>query len=379
MDEIFERGHPVWAEIDLAAIRHNISVLDETTGSSEVMGVVKGYAYGHGNPQTAVAMLQGGATRLGVARVAEGIHLREAGIDTPIHVLSEPPPQAVGAIVKHELTAAVYTEAFARALSDRASAENRRVPIHVKIDTGMHRVGMVAERALDLITKIAKLPSLDIEGVWSHFAVADVPDHPYTRKQLDLFVDLADAIERSGIDIRYKHIANSAAALSFPESHLDLVRCGIASYGLWPGPDMQGIADLKPALALRARIGLVKEVAAGTSLSYGLTYELQRNGRVATVAAGYADGYDRRLSGLADVLIGGRRFKVSGTVTMDQFMVDIGDADFAVGEAVTLIGADSGERISAEELAEQIGTINYEVTTRIPSRVPRIYLNEQGS
>lgn len=379
MDEIFERGHPVWAEIDLAAIRHNISVLDAATGDAEVMGVVKGYAYGHGNPQTAVAMLQGGATRLGVARVAEGIHLREAGIDTPIHVLSEPPPQAVGAIVKHELTAAVYTEAFARALSDRASAENRRVPIHVKIDTGMHRVGMVAERALDLITKIAKLPSLDIEGVWSHFAVADVPDHPYTRKQLDLFADLADAIERSGIDIRYKHIANSAAALSFPESHLDLVRCGIASYGLWPGPAMQGIADLKPALALRARIGLVKEVSAGTSLSYGLTYELQRNGRVATVAAGYADGYDRRLSGLADVLIGGRRFKVSGTVTMDQFMVDIGDADFAVGEAVTLIGADSGERISAEELAEQIGTINYEVTTRIPSRVPRIYLNEQGS
>lgn len=379
MDEIFERGHPVWAEIDLAAIRHNISVLDAATGDAEVMGVVKGYAYGHGNPQTAVAMLQGGATRLGVARVAEGIHLREAGIDTPIHVLSEPPPQAVGAIVKHELTAAAYTEAFARALSDRASAENRRVPIHVKIDTGMHRVGMVAERALDLVTKIAKLPSLDIEGVWSHFAVADVPDHPYTRKQLDLFADLADAIERSGIDIRYKHIANSAAALSFPESHLDLVRCGIASYGLWPGPAMQGIADLKPALALRARIGLVKEVSAGTSLSYGLTYELQRNGRVATVAAGYADGYDRRLSGLADVLIGGRRFKVSGTVTMDQFMVDIGDADFAVGEAVTLIGADRGERISAEELAEQIGTINYEVTTRIPSRVPRIYLNEQGS
>lgn len=379
LDEIFERGHPVWAEVDLGAIRHNISVLDATTGDAEVMGVVKGYAYGHGNPQTAIAMLQGGATRLGVARVAEGIHLRAAGIDVPIHVLSEPPPQAAGSVVEHNLTAAVYTEAFAETLSESASARDRRVPIHVKIDTGMHRVGMVAEKALDLIKTIGKLPNLDIEGVWSHFAVADVPDNPYTRKQLDLFADLADAIERSGIDIRYRHMANSAAALSFPESHFDLVRCGIASYGLWPGPSLQGIADLKPALALRARIGLVKEVSVGAALSYGLTYELQRDGRVVTVAAGYADGYDRRLSGLAHVLIGGQRFKVSGTVTMDQFMVDIGDADFVAGETVTLIGADGGELITAEELAELTGTINYEVTTRIPSRVPRIYLNEQVS
>ena len=378
-DEIFERGHSVWAEIDLASVRHNISVLDDMTSGAEVMGVVKGYAYGHGNPQTAKAMLQGGATRLGVARVAEGIHLRDAGIDAPIHVLSEAPPQSAPAIVEHRLTAAVYTEPFARALSEAATEKGLEVPVHLKIDTGMHRAGMAADTALRTVATIRELEGLEIEGVWSHLAVADVPDHPYTRKQLDLFVDLAGQIENETGSIPMKHIANSAAALSLPESHLDLVRCGIASYGLWPGPQMSDVADLRPVLALRARIGLVKSVAAGAALSYGLNYELATDGNVVTVAAGYADGYDRRLSGLAAVLIDGRRYKVSGTVTMDQFMVDVGDAQFQVGDTVTLIGGDGGERITAEELAEQIGTINYEVTTRIPSRVPRIFMSEQNS
>jgi alanine racemase len=211
--------------------------------------------------------------------------------------------------------------------------------------------------------------------VWSHLAVADVPDHPFTRKQLDLFGELVARAEQLGIDLRYRHIANSAAAMTLPESHLDLVRCGIACYGLPPGPGIAGVEELKPVLSLKARINMVKQVAAGEGISYGLTYELPREGRVVTVPAGYADGYDRRLSGRADVLIGGRRFRVSGTVCMDQFMVDIGDADIETGESVTLIGRDGDAVVSAEELAEHIGTINYEVTARIPSRVPRIYVD----
>ena len=378
-EEILGRGHSVWAEIDLAAVRHNIKVLDAMTPGADVMGVVKGYAYGHGNPQVAGAMLEAGATRLGVARVAEGIHLREAGITTPIQVLSESPPQSATAVVEHDLIPAVYTIPFAEALSDAARAQDKEISVHLKIDTGMHRAGTPADLAPDTVTAIAKLAHLKIEGLWSHFAVADVLDHPYTRKQLDLFLELVDKVERSGVEIPIKHIANSAGALGFPESHLDMVRCGIASYGLWPSSAMEGVADLRPVLSLRARVSMVKNVAAGKALSYGLNYELKRDGRVITVAAGYADGYDRRLSGISDVLVSGRRFRVSGTVTMDQFMVDVGDTPVEIGEIVTLIGADGGQRISAEELADQIGTINYEVTTRIPSRVPRIFVDEVAS
>lgn len=372
--EIEARGHPVWAEIDLSAIRHNIRVLRDVAAGAEVMGVVKGYAYGHGNPDSATAMLEAGATRLGVARVAEALHLREAGITAPIHVFTEPPPAAARALVEGDLTAAVYTASFAEALSEAAQAAKKIAPVHVKLDTGMHRVGLLSDDVPGAIERIARLPGLEIEGVWSHLAVADVPDHPFTRKQLDLFSELIERIEHAGIELRYRHIANSAATLSSAESHHDLVRCGIASFGLWPGPALVGSADLRPALALRARVNMTKRVQAGEALSYGLRYEVQGDSSVVTVPAGYADGYDRRLSGRAEVLLGGQRYKVSGTVCMDQFMVDVGSDDVEVGSIATLIGPDSDDRVTAEELAGFIGTINYEVTTRIPSRVPRIYL-----
>jgi alanine racemase len=366
----------VWAVIDLDALRHNVRLLDRMSGAAEVMGVVKGYAYGHGNPACAAAMLEAGATRIGVARVAEALHLRDAGIEAPIHVFTEPPEDAVGAIVDARLTATVYTLPFARALSEASGSKS--VPVHVKFDTGMHRVGLSPEEVIDTLTEIRGLPGLEVEGVWSHLAVADIPDHPFTRKQLDLFGELVERAERAGIELRYRHIANSAATMSLPESHLDLVRCGVASYGLAPGPQIPGVDDLRPVLSLKARVNMVKQVAAGESVSYGLTYELPRAGRVVTVPAGYADGYDRRLSGRADVLIRGERYRVSGTVCMDQFMVDVGDADIEPGETVTLIGRDGSDAVSAEELADHIGTINYEVTARIPSRVPRIYTGTDG-
>lgn len=279
-------------------------------------------------------------------------------------------------MIDHDLTATIYTEAFARELSEAALAARRRVPVHVKIDTGMHRAGLLADDAVGAIKAIKTMEGIVIEGAWSHLAVADLVDHPFTRKQLDLFVDVVGRIERVGVKLRYRHLANSAATLSVPETHFDMVRCGIAAYGLWPGPVLVGSADLRPAMALRARINQDKVLPAGERLSYGLDYELPKTARVVTVPAGYADGYDRRLSGRADVLIDGRRHRVSGTVCMDQFLVDTGDHEVKVGAVATLIGADGSETVSAEELAGHIGTINYEVTTRIPSRVPRIYLNE---
>jgi alanine racemase len=277
-------------------------------------------------------------------------------------------------LVDHDLTPTVYTEEFAHVLSDAAAAAGKDVAVHVKLDTGMHRVGLLADDVPGAVERVAALPGISVEGAWSHLAVADVPDHPFTRKQLDLFTDLVTRIERAGIELRFRHIANSAATLISPDSHFDLVRCGIAAFGLWPGPSLHGSADLRPALALRARVNLAKDLRAGEALSYGLRYEVRRDGRVVTIPAGYADGYDRRLSGRADVLIEGERHRVSGTVCMDQFMVDVGDTDIEIGSVATLIGADGDDRITAEELAGHIGTINYEVTTRIPSRVPRVFL-----
>jgi alanine racemase len=372
-EEILARGHPLWAEIDLEALRHNISTLKALVGDAELMGVVKGYAYGHGNPRCAEVVLEAGATRLGVARVAEAIHLREAGIEAPIHVFTEPPHETIPTIVALDLTPAVYTEAFAVALDEAARERGRRVNVHVKVDTGMHRVGLMVDDVPHAFAVLRSLDNLAIEGVWSHLAVADVPDHPFTRKQLDLFNDIVGKLERSGVRPRFKHIANSAATLTLPESHFNLVRCGIAGYGLWPGHDLVGAADLRPVMALKSRVNMVKTVPSGDRLSYGLQYELNAESHVITVPVGYADGYMRSLWSKADVLLRGRRYRVSGVVCMDQFMVDVGAEPADIGDVVTLIGTEGDETITAEELAEHAGTINYEITSRIASRVPRLY------
>ena len=376
-EEMLERGHPVWAEIDLGAVRHNIRELAKAAPDAEVMGVVKGFGYGHGNVACAEAMLDGGAGRLGVARVAEALHLREAGIGAPIHVFTEPPPEAAGLMVELDLIPAVYTQAFARALSGAASAAGVTMPVHLKLDTGMHRVGVMTEDVPEVLRELRSLPEIEIEGVWSHLATADVPGHPFTHEQLDLFLELVDRIERWGVVPRLKHLANSAATLSVPESHFDIVRCGIAAYGLWPGRGFESLADLRPAMALKARVNMVKALPRGERLSYGLKYELDHTSRVVTVPAGYADGYDRRLSGRGDVLIGGKRYRVSGVVCMDQLMVDVGRDEVEAGATATLLGRDGDESVTAEELAGHSGTINYEVTTRVPSRVPRLYLNRR--
>jgi alanine racemase len=343
---------------------------------SEFMGVVKGYAYGHGNPRCAEVMLASGASRLGVARVGEALHLRDSGITAPIHVFTEPPDEAVPAIVANMLTATVYTPRFAQVLSDGAVAAGAVVKVHVKLDTGMHRVGLPADDVVDAARLLKGLPGLEIEGAWSHLAVAGIPDHPFTRKQVDTFTELVGRMEGSGISLRYKHLANSGATLLSPETHLDIVRPGAAAYGLWPSEQTVGAVDLKPVMALKARVNMVKRVAAGEAISYGLSYTLATAGKVATVSAGYADGYDRRLSGKGDVGISGKGYRVSGTVCMDQFMVDVGDDEVESGATVVLMGRDGGFEVRAEDLAREIGTINYEVTSRVPSRVPRVYIDE---
>lgn len=377
LEELAGRGHSVWAEISLQALRHNVSVLRAMAPRSEFMAVVKSYAYGHGNPTCARVMVEAGASRLGVARVAEAIHLREAGLEVPIHVFSEPAPGAIPALLDHGLTPTVYTVPFAAALSEAAAERGQRVPVHLKVDTGMHRVGVLADEVPDQIGAFSRLPGLEIEGLWSHMAVADRPGDPFNRRQLDAFTAAIELVEKEGVQVRYRHIANSAATMTLPESHFDLVRCGVACYGLWPGTELVGTADLRPVMRVRARVNMVKRLPAGDGVSYGLNYRLAEDARLITVGAGYADGYDRRLSGSGDIIFGGRRYKVSGTVCMDQFMVDIGDEAAEPGAVVTLLGADGDERVAAEELAERIGTINYEITSRLPSRVPRVFIEDE--
>ncbi|MGI8773756.1 MAG: alanine racemase [Actinomycetota bacterium] len=377
LEELAGRGHSVWAEISLQALRHNVSILREMAPQSEFMGVVKSYAYGHGNPTCARVMIEAGASRLGVARVAEAIHLRDAGIEVPIHVFSEPAPGAIPAMLDHGLTPTVYTVAFAGALSEAAAERGQRVPVHLKVDTGMNRVGVLVEEFPAKIGVFSQLQGLEIEGVWSHMAVADRPADPFNQRQLDAFNSVVELVEKEGVQVRYRHIANSAATMALPASHFDIVRCGVACYGLWPGMDLVGTADLRPVMRVKARVNMVKRVPAGDGVSYGLNYRLAKDARLITVGAGYADGYDRRLSGTGDIIFEGRRFKVSGTVCMDQFMVDIGDEPAESGSIVTLLGADGDERIAAEELAERIGTINYEVTSRLPSRVPRVFIEDE--
>lgn len=353
-------------EVDLDAVRHNLRAL--TPPGSQVMAVVKSDAYGHGAVPVARAALGAGATWLGVALVEEGIALRDAGIDAPILVLSEFPRGSEKDALASGLTPTVYSEAGVAAVAEAAKAVGRPTAVHLKVDTGMHRVGLwPPEAAPELAGRIIDA-DLTLEGLWTHFASAESDDH-MTREQLDRLLRAAAAVRAAGIEPTLLHAANSAATIRFPESHLDLVRPGAAMYGLAAGPGLD--AGLRPALGWRSAVAMVKRLPAGERISYGQTYALERDTTVATVPVGYEDGYSRLLSNRAEVLIRGVRRRVAGTVTMDQIVVDCGDDEVAVGDDVVLLGAQGDERITAEELAGHVGTIGYEIVCAISDRVPR--------
>jgi alanine racemase len=368
---------PVWGEVDLDAVRANTRVLAELARPASLLAVVKADAYGHGAVQVARAALDAGTTWLGVALVEEGVALRDAGIDAPILVLSEPAPAAVGAVVAHRLTPVVYTpagiEALAKAVVDAGG--DAPLPVHLKVDTGMHRAGCSVEDALGLVDAIGARPELTLEGICTHFAVADEPDHPYTADQVARFDALLDDLERIGARPPLVHAANSAGLLAGPSAHYDLVRVGIALYGVPPADALVDRVELRPVLSLRARVAHVKELPVGSRVSYGLRYELRRAGRIATVPVGYADGVPRNLGLVGgEVLVHGCRFPVAGAVTMDQMMVDVGDTPVEVGDDVVLLGRQGDEEITAGEWARRLGTIAYEIVTGIGPRVPRRYV-----
>jgi len=361
-----------WAEVDYDAVRHNIALLREVVAPSAVWAVVKSDGYGHGAVGVARAAIDAGAEGLCVAIVAEAIELRHAGIDAPILLLSEQPPETAAHIVRHRLTPTVYTR---EALDALVREQPAGLPVHMMVDTGMQRVGVHRHAAGALAASIAeRAPALRLAGVYTHLAVADEPEHEYTTTQLERFDDVLSHLP----PVPLVHTANSAAALSRPDSRRSMVRVGIAMYGITPGPGVAHLCDgLRPALELRARVSFVKQVQTGSRVSYGLKHKFARDTTVATVPIGYADGVPRRLWNTGgEVLIGGRRCPIVGVVTMDQLMVDCGDADVRVGDDVVLIGQQDGpdgpQRIRAEDWAERLGTIGYEIVCGISERVPRV-------
>lgn len=370
---------PVWAEVDLGAIRANVRALRDAVAPARVLAVVKADAYGHGAIPVGRAALDAGAAWLGVALVEEGVALREAGIDAPVLVLSEPVPDAAACVVAHRLTPVVYTapgiEALAKAVAEAGAPEP--LPVHLKVDTGMHRVGASTHEAAALAQQVVDHAELRLEGVCTHFAVADEPANPYTGQQLERFDAVLRELAALGIDPGVVHTANTAGALAFPASRRDLVRVGIGLYGIAPVPELDGIVALQPALAVKARVSYVKTLRAGDAVSYGLRYELDRDARIATVPIGYGDGVPRNLANAGgEVLVRGRRCRIAGTVTMDQLMVDVGDLPVERGEEVVLLGAQAGDAITASEWARRLGTIPYEIVCGIGPRVPRRYLDE---
>ena len=371
---------PVWAEVDLDAVRANVRTLAGVASPAALMAVVKADGYGHGAVPVARAALDAGAQWLGVALVEEGAELRAAGIDAPVLVLSEPPPPAAPTVVALGLTPVAYTrpgiDALAKAVADGGALTGADpLPVHLKVDTGMHRVGCAVADACALAESITTRDELRLEGVLTHLAVADEPDNPYTLQQLDRFDTVLDDLRRAGLAFDLAHAANSAALLAFRDrARFDLVRCGIAVYGVPPAPGLAGRVPLRQVMAVKARVSHVKRLPAGARLSYGLRYAMPREGTVATVPLGYADGVPRALSATGgEVLVRGRRHPMAGTVTMDQLMIDVGDAAVEVGDEVVLLGRDGEAEITADEWADRLGTIGYEIVCGIGRRVPRVY------
>ncbi len=370
--------HLAWAEIDLGAIAFNVRQFRQHVGERvEVVAVVKANAYGHGAAPVARAALEAGASRLAVHRLSEGIELRQAGLAAPILLMGYTPPAGAEAVVRWRLTPSLMTPEFAQALSACAAAAGAIVPVHIKVDTGMSRYGLLPGEVVDFARSLLALPGIRLEGLFTHFATADAADPAHLLAQLATFQAVVAALRAAGIAIPLIHAANSAAAMRLPEAHFDAVRIGIAMYGLEPSDEWPPIFEIRPALMLKSRVGRVRDLPAGAGISYGRTYVTPAPVTMALVPVGYGDGYHRILSNRGSVLIRGETAPIRGRVCMDQFVVDVSHIPgVAQDDEVVIVGRQGDEYIRAEEVARLAGTINYEVTTALLPRVARLYVQD---
>ena len=365
-----------WAEVHTGLISHNVAIVAQRTAPVQVWAVVKANGYGHGAVQVANAALAGGATGLCVAIVDEGVALRRAGITAPILLLSEQPPELADLIVGYQLTPTVTTTRGAAVLAASAAAADQTIKVHIKVDTGMHRVGVAPNETVSLASFVSSYESLTIEGVYTHFAVADDLSHPANAAQLSAFNTVLEDLSSRGINPPLVHAANSAAALANESSRFTMVRLGIAMYGLRPGAGVADLcAGLIPAMSLKARVSAVRWVEAGEAVSYGLVRPLTKGSLIATVPIGYADGVPRALGRTnIQVLLNGVPRTIAGTITMDQLMIDCeSDSSVMVGDEVVLIGKQGDHSVTADDWAEALGTIGYEIVCGISPRIFRRY------
>jgi alanine racemase len=383
-------SHHVWAEISLKAIENNIVQLRGITAKHvRFMAVVKANAYGHGIIEVAKCVADSGADALGVAKINEAMCLRQAGLDLPILIFGFTPLSFAKHLVANDLTQTVYSYEMAEALSAAAVFLGKKIRVHVKVDTGMGRLGLLSDcfRTLDTLSEkkndivheiesIDKLHGLEIEGIFTHFATADSKDKTYANRQFEIFKDILDQLHFHGLDIPVKHAANSAAIIDMPETHLDMVRCGILAYGLYPSPDVNHHRiSIEPAMTLKTSIIHIKKVKLGFKISYGAEFETRRSTVIATVPVGYSDGLNRLLSSRGHMLVSGKKVNIVGRVCMDLTMLDVGDdLNVACEDEVVIIGRQGKTMITADDIASLTSTINYEVLTSIPGHIHRCYL-----
>jgi len=374
--------YKTWVEISKKALQNNIYQVKKLIGPRvKLMAVVKANAYGHGLIEVAKIAVNSGADWIGVDSIDEGIRLRKAGINTPVLILGYTLLSRLDDIVKYKLSQTVYNKETIYRLGDLNTKE--KIKVHLKVETGTSRQGLEKEELLELATIIKKYSHIEIEGVHTHYAnIEDTTDHSYAQQQLQRFKDAVEFLEKNGVNIPIKHTACSAAIILFPETYFDMVRLGVSMYGLWPSRETFVSAkekrrkiDLKPALTWKTKIAQVKKIRAGTPVSYGLTERVSHDSNIAVLPVGYWDGYDRKLSGIGNVLIKGKRCKVLGRVCMNMIMVDVSHIpNVKLEDEAVLLGKQGKEEITADELAQKIGTINYEVVTRINPLIPRIVI-----
>jgi len=365
-------ARPTWVEIDLEAIANNVQLLAKMAAPAKIMAILKADAYGHGTIKVARTVLNNGSSWAGVATLGEAITLRRSGIDAPILVLSYMPAWQAHDAIRHNISATIFTEELARAFSQAAADLNQPALAHVKVDTGMGRLGLLPHQVLPFLKAMARYPGLKVEGMYTHFGTAD-DDVPYARKQLKRYNDLLAQLDKEGLRPSLIHAANTAGLINLPESHFDLVRPGIGLYGLPPSPNTPMPEGFRPALIFKSTVGQVKTLPPDSPIGYGATYHTTEAETIAIIPVGYADGFRRAPRTWGEVLVKGQRAPLVGRVSMDQSAINVTHIpNVRQGDEVVLIGRQGGETITAEEVAENLGTINYEVVSELLARIPRV-------
>lgn len=374
--QILREIRPTHAVIDLTALDYNVQSIRRHTAGMKIMAIVKANAYGHGILEVTRQAVTSGVDYIGVGFLEEGIFLRQNDVEAPILVMGGILGYQVRKFIQYDLEITVSSLELARHVDREAKHQKARV--HLKIDTGMERIGVSHLHAIDFIREVAKLQNTEIVGIYSHFATADEKDSAFTHVQLERYMHVIDALRSEGIDVPLKHIGNTGAVVSLDKEYGNMARPGLGLYGIHPSRTVNDL-DLKPVLSLKSKVVFIKRVPADTGISYGLLYRTKVPSNIVTIPIGYGDGYSRLLTNRAEVLIHGKRYPIVGAVCMDQLMVDLGDDKAEIGDEVVLIGRMGQEEITATEIAEKMGTIPYEVTCMINARVPRLYVDRNSS